>query len=398
MTLLTATAGSAQEAPPLIRIGPITGEVDQGFTSLRGIRELSDGRVLVPDFEEQALYLIGFGAAPGVRQVGRNGQGPGEYSKPIGVYGLAGDSTLMTDASSRRWFLLDGAEIVETITQRAKVTQIHGPILQGVTASLALETVGTSWSERAFPNLGETADSVALLLIDRPWSYRDTLPPSTDTISAGMVGAGPAGFPGCAVASGRGGSATPAPKPDAPRMCGAPIKAESRAHLFPDGWVAVAHLDPYRVDWRTPEGSWTRGAPVPTEEVIMTATERCAAAQGWNFRELGSCSAADLADRELPEHYRPFVREGSGSRSLERSSTLLAAPDGRVLVRRAPTSRDFMFTKYDVFDRTGARVGRIQLPADQAILGFGEASIFTVRTDEFDLQWLRRHDWPPPGA
>jgi hypothetical protein len=55
-----------------------------------------------------------------------------------------------------------------------------------------------------------------------------------------------------------------------------------------------------------------------------------------------------------------------------------------------------MYTRYDVFNRSGARVGRIQFSADQAILGFGAASVYTVRTDELDLQWVRRHDWPPP--
>jgi hypothetical protein len=55
-----------------------------------------------------------------------------------------------------------------------------------------------------------------------------------------------------------------------------------------------------------------------------------------------------------------------------------------------------MFTRYDVFDRTGARVGRIRLSRDQAILGFGENTVYTVQMDEYDLQWVRRHAWPPP--
>lgn len=28
------------------------------------------------------------------------------------------------------------------------------------------------------------------------------------------------------------------------------------AHLFPDGALAVARLDPFRVDWRLPDGRW----------------------------------------------------------------------------------------------------------------------------------------------
>ncbi|MEX2611097.1 MAG: hypothetical protein WEA24_14215 [Gemmatimonadota bacterium] len=44
-----------------------------------------------------------------------------------------------------------------------------------------------------------------------------------------------------------------------------------------------------------------------------------------------------------------------------------------------------------VVDRTGRVVERVTLPYGEAITGFGASSVYTIRLDEYDLQWLRRH-------
>jgi len=47
---------------------------------------------------------------------------------------------------------------------------------------------------------------------------------------------------------------------------------------------------------------------------------------------------------------------------------------------------------YDVFDHNGRRVARIRLPAGRQVVGFGPRSLYAVRVDEVDLQWLERYD------
>lgn len=71
----------------------------------------------------------------------------------------------------------------------------------------------------------------------------------------------------------------------------------------------------------------------------------------------------------------------------------MAAPDGRLVIRRAPSARS-PEPRYDVIDRQGRLSAVIRLPADQAIVGFGPGSVYTVAVEEFDLQKLRRHPWP----
>lgn len=382
----------AQEVPRL-RLGPVTGETEKGFTRLENLRELSDGRLLLPDLTEEALYVVDFDdtGSGAVRQVGRQGEGPGEYGRPVAVFPLARDSSLLRDGLLDRWFVLQGTEFVETLTARLDFVRWTESI-EGTGASGVLTLRGAHWGEGVQFRTYETADSVALVVLHRPWETPEE-PPRVDTIGV-IPGGGPTTMLACfggALARGtgaRGGYTS---------SCRTDVKARPEALLLPDGWLAVAYQDPYRVDWRSPDGKWIRGAPVDEEPVDMTFLERCAAAQGWSFRGVGMCSREDLAEREFPDILPPFVRAGSTERSGDRTAVLQGTPDRRLLVRRTPTSKTFMYSIYDVFDRTGARTGSIRLPGDQAVLGFGERSIYTIRTDEVDLQWVRRHDWPLLG-
>jgi hypothetical protein len=45
------------------------------------------------------------------------------------------------------------------------------------------------------------------------------------------------------------------------------LVTEEQALLFPDGWLAVLRKEPYRVEWRAPDGRWHRGS-VASDSVI----------------------------------------------------------------------------------------------------------------------------------
>jgi len=383
------------QPPAPIQLGPVTGEAQQGFTDLRSMRELSDGRLLVTDRGERALYVISFDDGGEVRQVGRRGQGPREYMVPSKLFPIGADSTLLIDGTRTRWLVLNGTEIVDVLTAPAPV--LEALTVEGMLGDRAVDRVGVSWSPDAMPGASSTADSVRIRLAARPWEAREGLP-AMDTLDFTLKGAGAGGIDGCAIAAGpRRSGGNPPPRASAIRTCGDLYPADDRAVAFDDGWLAIAHVEPYRVSWGSPEGVWTEGPPVELEPVPYTDTERCAAAQGWDYRGMGRCEGSEYGMQPPPERYHPFVRDLRSRRTLGETRTVLAAPDGRLLVRRTPTMATVNFTRYDVFDRTGARVARIRLPAEEAILGFGASTVYTVRTDEVDLQWVRRHDWPPPG-
>ena len=54
------------------------------FTSISGLRELSDGRILISDRTEKRISFIDFGSGS-TREIGRVGEGPGEYQNPGGL-------------------------------------------------------------------------------------------------------------------------------------------------------------------------------------------------------------------------------------------------------------------------------------------------------------------------
>ena len=167
------------------------------------------------------------------------------------------------------------------------------------------------------------------------------------------------------------------------------LATDGQAWLFRDGWIAVAHPDPYRVDWRRPDGQWIRGAPLPFTPVEVTHEEKC-------FRlsrvTLYTECRLDQFPVAWPKHVPAFVK--SRLRRVTPGSTALRpAPGGMLLVIRTPTV-EAPENRYDVIDRSGVLRGVFRLPVDQTIVGFGPSSLYVVRKDEVDLQTLSRHAWP----
>ena len=95
--LVTATQVGGQEQP----LGTPTALFPEDFGRITNVRELSDGRVLVADPLGQAVYLVDLEAGSR-RQLGANGQGPGEYRAPDSVWPLPHDSTLLVDLGNGR--------------------------------------------------------------------------------------------------------------------------------------------------------------------------------------------------------------------------------------------------------------------------------------------------------
>jgi hypothetical protein len=242
---------------------------------------------------------------------------------------------------TRRWLILVGDSVVR------KVLPEHVP--PGALAPLGADRRGRA----LFRLFGASVDSASIVLVDRATGKADTvtdvalegrrLPPSRGTVSGRQV----------------------------TRYTKVPLRSSEEPLLFSDGWVAVTRIDPYRVDWRAPDGKWTLGRPLLARPVRLTAAEKAA----YLKRKPGFRNATDW-----PSEMPPF----------ETPVTLLASPDGRILVKRLPTLAE-PGTRYDVIDRAGNRVTQIVLPANEHILGFGARSVYIVVTDDDGIQRLRRH-------
>jgi hypothetical protein len=69
------------------------------------------------------------------------------------------------------------------------------------------------------------------------------------------------------------------------------------------------------------------------------------------------------------------------------------ASDGRLWVRR--TTAAGAPPSFDLIDRAGAVVTRLQLPPRTRVVGFGRNTVYLARIDDDDLEYLERYRLPP---
>ena len=363
---------------PVINLPPAEAVFrEKEFSWIRAVRELPDGRLLVSDQIERSLYVVDF-RTEGIRKIGTNGMGPGEYQSPGSLYALAGDSTLFVDSNIHKWFLLVGDSILDLDPS------VTAPMLRRVGSGLwgadqggrVLGVEGFAYARNVPPTSRTQADSVRIL-----YSRGSVLNSGTETEASQfdtVVELGGQGLAGVVMRLGF-----------TPYQRISQLATEGQAWLFRDGWIAVAHPEPYRVDWRTPDGRWIRGDPLPFAAVEVTNAEKC-------FRlsrvTLYPECRLDLFPVAWPRHVPPFVMSRLRM-STPGATALRPAPGGMLLILRTPTL-DAPGNRYDLIDRSGVLRGVFRLPVDQTIAGFGPSSLYVVRKDAVDLQTLSRHPWP----
>ena len=95
-------SGFGGEASARLELSEPDAAFPEAFSSIAGIRELSDGRLFVSDRLGQVLMIVDL--AEGMADtIGRVGGGPGEYAIPGDLFPWPGDSTLMIDMGNTRF-------------------------------------------------------------------------------------------------------------------------------------------------------------------------------------------------------------------------------------------------------------------------------------------------------
>ncbi len=361
---LVATAVTAQSAPNTVELSEPDAAFPEPFSAILGIRELSNGQVLISDRIEMTIARLDF-ASGTYEQLGRQGGGPGEFQMPGALYALPGDSTLMSDIMNRRFnvILPDGQLSEETIPLRHPAGY---PILpRGV------DQAGRIYFDLAgmmMPGLEESAvQGIApMLRWDRSAGAVDTLgyvhfPPME-----------PAG-PGEAVVNIGGGAYQP----------------RDDWAVTPDGTVGLVRYADYSVEWIAGDGTAKEGPPVDFKPVKITTDDKEAWADAMTSR--GVMIEVENGRRRVRRPPRPNIDNVDWPDYMPPTvpRTARIAPDGKLWVERsAPANADDR--TYDVFDASGNLVQQVSLPADRRVAAFGEGVVYVIRSDEDDLQWVER--------
>ncbi len=295
LALLGAPRLLAQR-PAALKLGAPAGTLTEEFVFVSSVRELSDGRALITDGRERRIVVADFRTGR-VAPVGRQGKGPGEDTFVAPVHAISGDSSIMADLLQRRVLLLAGDSIV------GQLSQDHPAVLATRGSFTGADARGHLLAVRAEePPIGVTitdiTDSASVLLVRRSDGGADTvarLRPRPRRIEQRANAEGRVTF-----------SST---------MPTGVLQSEEQALLFADGTLAVARLEPFRVDWRAPNGTWTRGARLPVPPIRVDARERAAFMErnASVYKPSESAAAAGLPQqvppsaRDFPANFPPFA-------------------------------------------------------------------------------------------
>jgi hypothetical protein len=354
-----ATAAALQRAPRAIGLRLPDATLGEPFTSIYSVRELADGRVLISDYSQDNRVVVADMVSGRVRRVGNVGAGPREYRQAGRLFALPGDSTLLIDSPQRGrwWLLMHNDSIVRNVPPDLPALRAVGGSPSGVDDRGRVLGVRSAGSERLAHN--RIRLQLMAVIGDRNSSQADTIASLRgDEYQITQVGTRERPF---WIQTGLSGSVA------------------EQALLFPDGWIAVVRIEPYRVEWLTSSGTWIRGPEVPWEWPRADAGEKAAALERLR-RRYGDRAKQD--DSRWADRLAPIP-----------TNALIAAPDGNLFVLRAQWSQA-EDTRYDVFDHNGKRIAQVALPDSERVVGFGRRSVYVSVKDGDGFHRLRRHPWP----
>jgi hypothetical protein len=357
-------------------------ESAESFTMITSVRELPSGKVLLSDIRDKVVQLIDLTAGT-MTKVGREGQGPGEYGLPRGLYALPSGETLLFDMMGRRLLTImpDGKPGPIVDMPRPPASADGRPAMMfGFTDFRGVDAQGRLYLQGSpFGPDGSTVDSVAIMRWDR-------VKPTMDTV--GFV----KNPPGSSASGSRGRMEV--------RIGGGKVWSPAETwDVAGDGRIARVIPSPYRVVWYA-AGKPSAGPTQPYSPIKVTKAEKDAYLEarrrsppmmitiggGGGTRTTSTGGGPSLPEPEFEETMPPFVGGPGGA-------AVLATPDGEVWVARTRPASDKIPT-YDVFDRTGALVKKVSLNPSSRVVGFGKGTVYVARTDEDDLQYLQRYKKP----
>ena len=418
-----AVPAAAQSPPPIRQLGPVVAKSKEALsTSFVSLRALPGGRVLLnePAKRRVALFdstLASFTLVADSTPATANAYG-GRFG---GLIAYRGDSTLFVDPTSLSMLVVDPAGKVARVMSVPRADDV------GTLAGPASTSVGFDASGRlvyrAFPRIerrGPPPQGGAFT----PPEIPDTAPVVRIDLATRQVDT--VGF-----------IKTPRPNMQFSRDAEGRMSVTSTVNPLPvvddwavlsDGSIALVRGRDYHVDWVHPDGTRSSAPKMPFEwqrlsdedkvafiDSVKAARERMVASGGTQGFVMGggapgpgggervSITIAEGGARgggtpprgggvqtttprisfvepsELPDYKPPFF-----------AGSVRADMDGNLWIRTIPTKAIAGGPVYDVVNRQGGLVDRVQIPAGRTIVGFGPDGTVYMTAREGEATYLER--------
>ena len=346
-----------------------TARLPEEFSSVRGVRELADGRILVSDYIDQRVVLVDLERGTVTPRIGKGG-GPAEARLPTRLVAIPGDSSLLVDLGNNRLLVLDGqGRAVRSISaERPGLLGVRGREPGGALVyavpGWAMQRGGrppdsvriVRWNPRS-----EAADTLAVVLGDRMRSDIDkpALTPRIPTV-------GHAAFDGWAVGE--------------------------------HGVLRIVRAGGYHVETVAAGRAPVRGPGYGYATRLVSAADKEAYVRRFLANSpmsgKGENGGMGYSPQPSAEELAALLKgtEFAARHPMFSPTDVLAASGERLWVGRP--AEEGKAVLYDVFDGTGTRVMQVELPAGRRVMAVGIRGVYAVAESEDGIQHLERYALP----
>ena len=174
----------------------------------------------------------------------------------------------------------------------------------------------------------------------------------------------------------------------------APFPAQDGWTVLPNGSVVVVRIKDYHIDVISPNRQVARGPSVSFTPIRVGDAEKQEYRDSQK-RSTGVGITRSVENGKVTTGSAPIApaeepKQWPGTKPAFVSNGVFATPSGEIWVARSRTATDEI-PRYDVFSSTGTLTGQVLLPRKTRLIGFGNGgAIYTIRSDDDDLQYLQR--------
>ena len=423
----TASQSLAQSLPPVRQLGPVTAVAKEPLGAVTTVRHLPDGRVLVNDIVgrrvvmfDSALSLVSVVADTTSATANAYGVQPG------GLIAYRGDSTLFVDPASLSMLLIDPSGKIARVMAAPRANGV-GFLVGGPFGNPGFDPKGrlvyrappnfaafrpapqAGGSGNRPPQFPTPPDSAALVRFDLATRQTDTATFFKTPKFNLSVTQSPDG--GMRVTS----TTNPLPQGD-------------DWALLPDGTIALVRTKDFHIDWLNPDGTKTASAKIPFQWERLTDEAKVAfvdsakiaiekqRASGQFGRDGGQFTrtvvdgpggaprrdgpaggntavttggpAAGAVGGQLPPLTMVSPSELPDYKPAFAPGSTRADAEGNLWIR---TSQNVDARPvYDIINRKGDLIDRVQLPANRVLAGFGSGGVVYLAVRDGATSHLER--------
>jgi hypothetical protein len=402
--VVAATTAGAQAPIPIQPIGPILASSTENVGQAVTVRGTSDGHVIVGAGARQRVYAFD-STLKTFTIVVDSGSGTGIV--PIRTTGLIpylGDSTLLPDFGSNALLVLDatGKQVRSMAPPRAQDLLFlgipaafgrpgfdsKGRLIYRTQIPPNMQPKPTPSGAQKVEMMPVNPDSSPILRGDFDTRRIDTVAwmktPSQGRMAMEMKD-NPAGGPPSITL----------------HMQVNPFPMADEWSLLSDGSIAIVRAHDYHIDWIDPDGTRRSSAKMPIDWRRYTDDERRQRVDSVKVvmdqqlkRQMSAMppgapqikfDVSIVPDSEFPAFWPP-IQQGS----------VLADLDGRLWILPTTSTHVANGLTYDVVNRKGDVVERVQLPKDRVLVGFGPHRVVYLTRAEGGSTYLERALLPAP--